>query len=293
MKKRLYILLFISVFFLSACSKPTGEYDIVTTTLPVYSFTSTLCRNTDLTVGQLVTENVSCLHDYSLQVKQMRMIEKAEAVIISGVGLEDFMDDALHGILNVIDSSEGVHVHSADHNHDVSNNDHGHQHDSDPHIWLAPENAKVMAKNICTELTARYPAYADSFQKNLEALNQQLDELIEYGRVQLADLTTRKLITFHDGFAYFAESFDLTILEAIEEESGSEASAKEIIHLSDLIVSNHIPAVFTEINGSDACAGILQAETGVAIYTLDMGIAGNSYFDAMYHNIDQIKEALQ
>ena len=38
---------------------------------------------------------------------------------------------------------------------------------------------------------------------------------------------------------------------------------------------------------------VLNRETGAKIYTLDMAMAGNSYFDAMYHNIDTIKEALE
>ena len=90
-----------------------------------------------------------------------------------------------------------------------------------------------------------------------------------------------------------AESFDLIILEAIEEESGSEASAREIINLANLIESHHIPAIFTETNSSDACASILQSETGVNVFTLDMAMTGDSYFDSMYHNINTLKEALQ
>ena len=81
-------------------------------------------------------------------------------------------------------------------------------------------------------------------------------------------------------------------MEAVEEESGSEASAAEIIQLVDLVNRHRLPAVFIEKSGSDACAGIISAEAGVKIYTLDMAMAGNSYFESMYHNIDTIKEAL-
>ncbi len=293
MKKIFITVLIISILLLSACSQSPTGYDIVATTLPVYSFTATLCENTNLSVGRLITENISCLHDYSLQVKQMRMIENADIIVISGVGLEDFLEDTLHNAQNIVDASENAHIHSVDHSHDHSHNDHTHQHDRDPHIWLSPENAKIMAQNICQFLIVHYPDYSESFQKNLQTLLVQLDELQEYGMEQLTNLNSRELITFHDGFAYLAESFDLTILEAIEEESGSEASAKEIIHLANLIEAHHIPAIFTEISSSDACASILQAETSVEIFTLDMAMAGDSYFNAMYHNINTLKEALQ
>ena len=47
--------------------------------------------------SKLVTESVSCLHDYTLTVRQMRSIEGAAMVILSGAGLEEFMEEALEG----------------------------------------------------------------------------------------------------------------------------------------------------------------------------------------------------
>lgn len=290
MKKLSVFILIISILLLASCAQTSVKYDIVATTLPVYDFTVMLCDGTDLTVGRLITESVSCLHDYTLQVSQMRMIEGADTVIISGAGLEDFLDDALSGSQSVIEASVGANIHSGEgHEHEA---DHDHAHESDPHIWLSPENAKIMVENICHGLTQTYPEYQEVFQRNLAALHKQLDEVQKYGDSQLSALDCRELITFHDGFAYFAESFDLTILEAIEEESGSEASAAEIIDLVELVNTHSLPAVFIEKSGSDACAGIISAETGAKICTLDMAMAGDSYFDAMYHNIDTIKEAL-
>lgn len=293
MKRLTAFILMICVLTLCGCSHRTASCDVVATTLPVYDFTSMLCEGTDLNVARLVTESVSCLHDYTLKVDQMQLIECADTVVISGAGLEEFLDDALHGSQSIIDASENTHIHSGEHLHDhEEHHDHDHTHENDPHIWLSPENAKIMAENICHGLSGIYPEYQDILQHNLDALLKRLDDVQSYGDAALSALNCRELITFHDGFAYFAESFDLTILEAIEEESGSEASAAEIIHLVELVNTYELPAIFTEVSGSDACAGIISAETGSEIYTLDMAMAGSSYFDAMYHNIDTIKEAL-
>ena len=149
-----------------------------------------------------------------------------------------------------------------------------------------------MAENICAGLADRYPKHREIFNTNLQSLLQEIDALQAYGTMQLSSLSCRELITFHDGFAYFAQSFDLHILAAVEEESGSEASARELKELIGLIESYQIPAIFTEKSGSVSAAGIISRETGVAIYDLDMAMAGSSWFDAMYHNIDTIKEAL-
>jgi ABC-type Zn uptake system ZnuABC Zn-binding protein ZnuA len=149
-----------------------------------------------------------------------------------------------------------------------------------------------MAENTCQELSVRYPQYQDIFAANLQTLRQKLEALNAYGQQQLGKLSCRELITFHDGFAYLAESYDLHILQAMEEESGREASAKELIHLIEEVAHHDLPAIFTEKSGSVSAAGIIARETGCGSFTLDMAMAGNSYFEAMYHNIDITKEAL-
>ena len=81
-------------------------------------------------------------------------------------------------------------------------------------------------------------------------------------------------------------------VRAVEEESGSEASAAELKELCGLVWEHQLPAVFTETAGSTSAAEILAAETGVCIYSLDMAMGNSSYLEAMYHNIDTLKEAL-
>lgn len=274
---------------LSGCA-PREQAQIAATTLPVYQFTSRLCENTGITVTRLVTESVSCLHDYSLNVSQVQAIEAAQLVVISGGGLEDFLNDAIGSSKKVVDSSTGI---SLIHCHEESHHEeHGHSHESDPHIWLSPANAKIMAENICEGLCREFPKHSSTFQKNLTSLLADIEVLEAYGTEQLSELRCREMITFHDGFSYFAEAFDLTILEAVEEESGSEASAQELIHLIETVREHQLPAVFTECNGSVSAAEIIAAETGVANQTLDMAMAGEDWFAAMYSNIRTVKEAM-
>lgn len=288
MKKWIILLPVLFCLFNSSCAKESEPVSIAATTLPVYEFTQAICHNTDLTVQRLITESVSCLHDYSLNVDQVRVSESAEVVVISGAGLEDFMEDILPSVS--IDSSVGISL-LCEEEHDT-HVDHGHQHEEDPHIWLSPENAKIMAQNICEGLCSNYPTQQETFRANLDGLVGQLDQLKKYGDDQLSSLSTRKLITFHDGFSYFAASFDLDILDAVEEESGSEASAQELIRLITLVQENHLPAIFVEKNGSPSAASVISTETGAKVYALDMAMSESGYFEAMYHNINTIKEAL-
>lgn len=290
--KRLFALGAILLLLLTGCAGPMPAADIAATTLPVYEFTCRITEGTGLTVTRLVTESVSCLHDYSLNVSQVKALESAHCVVISGAGLEEFMEDLLADRVTV-DSSRGISLLECTHEHDDHDHgEHGHHHETDSHIWLSPANAAAMAKNICLGLSEQYPQHRDIFSGNLSVLLQDIDALALYGQQQLQDLHTRDMITFHDGFGYFAQAFGLHILEAVEEESGSEASARELIHLITLVREHELGAIFTEINGSVSAGSVIARETGVELYSLDMAMGGESWFDAMYRNIDTIKEAM-
>ncbi len=273
----------------SGCVSTSAKaYDIAATTLPVYQFTSILCEGTDLSVTRLVTENVSCLHDYTLNVSQVKAAEAAKTIVISGAGLEEFMEDLLHN-KSILDASTDIELLEGCHEEGHE----GHHHEADPHIWLSPKAAMSMARNICDGLKQDFPAHADIFEANLAGLLADLQALQAYGTEALAALSCRKIIPFHDGFSYFAQAFDLEILKAVEEESGSETSAKELIELIRLVRENDLPAIFVEENGSVSAAHVISAETGAKVYPLSMVMSGDDYFEAMYRNIDTLKEALE
>ena len=291
--KRLMILIIIILCMLTGCA-PQETAQVAATTLPVYEFTCRIVDGTDITVARLVTESVSCLHDYALNVNQVKAAEAAELIVISGAGLEEFMEDILLDKPS-IDASQGIELicpeEEAEHDH--AHEHEGHHHENDPHIWLSPVHAVRMAENICLGLTAQYPEHAETFAANLLTLTAELNALHVYGTEQLSQLACRDLVTFHDGFGYLAEAFDLHILEAVEEESGSEASARELIHLIGIVEEYNLPAIFTEVNGSVSAADVIARETGASTFALDMAMGGDSYFDAMYHNITILKEALE
>ena len=79
----------------------------------------------------------------------------------------------------------------------------------------------------------------------------------------------------------------------MEEESGSEASAKELKHLIGLVRDHQLLAIFTERNGSESAANVIARETDIPVFQLDMAMSSEDYFESMYNNINTIKEALE
>lgn len=282
MKQVRILVLLLLCLALAGCAKQqdAAQARVTATTYPVAQFTEAVCEGTDIAVSRVISDAVSCLHDYSLSVDQMKAIAQADVVVLSGLGLEDFMEDALADAKSYIDASAGVPTHA------------GEDGTTDPHIWLSPENACIMVQNIADGLAERFPDKAETFQKNAEAYCQSLQQLQADGEALLSTLSCRELVTFHDGFSYFTSAFDLTILAAIEEESGAEASAKDLTEIINLVNAHALPAIFTEANGSTAAASVVSEETGCAVFALDMCMGDRPYLDAMRYNLETIAEAL-
>jgi len=284
MKKRLISLL-LALFVLAGCSaspvdeERENEIVVVATTYPVYLFASAVASGVEtIRVERLDTGNTSCLHDYTLSVNDMKKIERADVIAISGGGLEEFMEDALAAsTAAVIDCSAGVELlenlshHHDEHDHSHDGHDHGH---FDPHYWLDPDNGIQMADNLASGLSALCPEAQLCFEQNAGEIRDRIPrETYECHRL-LDGVAAPKLITFHDGFQYFAHAFEMELLEAIEEEAGSEASAREIVEISALVKEHSIPGIFTEVSGSEATARVIVRETGCQMAQLSMLMDG-------------------
>lgn len=265
------------------CGRPAAEearLTVVCTTYPIYLFASSLAEDVDgVAVERLDTGTTSCLHDYTLSMADMKKIEGADVIALNGAGLEEFLEDALAASdAYVIDCSAGVELlENLSHRHDEDDHD-GHDHGHwDPHYWMDPANARTMADNLGTGLSGIDPDHAGEYEANAVKTEKLLLHVEEEARELLERYLPQGvpgLITFHDGFQYFARAFDLPLLASIEEEAGSEASAHEIVEITELVKEYSIPVIFTEKNGSDATARAISRETGCRVAQLTMIMDG-------------------
>ena len=115
-----------------------------------------------------------------------------------------------------------------------------------PHLWLNPMNALRYAEIARDTLVRRDPANADYYNQNYEAFKiriNQLDETIK-GSIATIPEKNRKLLTYHDSFAYFAPRYGMTVIGAIQPSNFSEPSAREVAGLITQIKQAGVPAIF-------------------------------------------------
>ena len=265
------------------CGTPAVEkprLTVVCATYPIYLFASSLAENVDgVAVERLDTGTASCLHDYTLSMADMKKLERADIIALNGAGLEEFLEDALAASdAAVIDCSLGVELlENLSHHHDGDDHD-GHDHGHwDPHYWMDPANARIMADNLRGGMALTDPEHAGEYEANAVKTEEILLQVEKDARELMERYLPQGvpgLITFHDGFQYFARAFHLPLLASIEEEAGSEASAREIVEITELVKEYDIPVIFTEVNGSDATARAISRETGCRVAQLTMIMDG-------------------
>jgi zinc transport system substrate-binding protein len=134
-----------------------------------------------------------------------------------------------------------------EHGKEEDEHEHGHEHgEHDPHVWLGIDQAKAMVEIIRDELKKADPNHAEDYEANATKYLKKLDELHAFGKEQLKDKKNRKIIAFHESLGYFAKSFGVDIVDAIEVTPGSEPRPEHIAKLAKECKEHQIRVIAVE-----------------------------------------------
>jgi ABC-type Zn uptake system ZnuABC Zn-binding protein ZnuA len=153
--------------------------------------------------------------------------------------------------------------------------------EGDPHMWLDPERAARYVENIAAGLAAADPPHAAAYRERGAATAARYRALRSEiaSALQPVPPERRRIVVFHDAFAYFARAFDFPLAAGIlPQHAGREPSAGELADTVALVRTQGVPAIYREPQFS---AGVLDAvarETGVRVLVL--------YSDAFGPGID-------
>jgi zinc transport system substrate-binding protein len=160
--------------------------------------------------------------------------------------------------------------HEAEHADDEQEAAAGHAHgETDMHIWLDPDNAKVLAAAIASALADADPGNAAIYRSNAERLREQLDELDRSLAVGLASVADRPYVVFHDAYQYFEHRYGVKAVGAITINPTLRPSAQRLREIHARLEELDAACVFAEpqfeptlvdtvIEGTSAKKGVLD-----------------------------------
>lgn len=171
-----------------------------------------------------------------------------------------------------------------------------------PHLWPNPFLTLKYAEIVRDKLIERDPAHAEVYIANYAAFAARIEALDEAIKATIASIPerNRKLLTYHDSWAYFAPVYGMTVIGAIQPSDFAEPSAREIVEIIEQIKMEQTPAIFgSEVFPSPVLEQIAR-ESG-AVYVDDLrdddlpsqpGDDNHSYFGLMAENLRIMAEAL-
>ena len=287
------------------CSGATAQdKTVVTSFYPIYVLARILAAGiNDIRVENLAAPDTGCLHDYQLLTGDMRTLGNAQVLLINGAGMESYLDTVTAQFpgLQVVDASQNIPLldNSGENRHTHEEDEVGHQHEDNAHIWLDAKNAIDMVKNLENGLMAAFPEHKDAIAQNAAAYIQRLEALDAELRAGLMNLPRNEIITFHEAFPYFAHAYGLHVAAVVNREPGEALSPAQLAELVKLVKELGAPPLFTEPQYPDLAAGTLALETGAKVYELDPLVTGpmdeaalTAYEDGMRKNMQVLKLAL-
>lgn len=242
--------------------------------------------------NSLTTES----HDFEPSAKEIAELSKSQLIFMNGAGMEDWKNDVEETVdITMVDTSEGLDLIKADHDHEEGEEEGYHHHgEFDPHTWISPVNAKAQAKIIADKLIEIDPANKDYYEKNYQKVASEFDEIINEYKEKFNQVTNNKFIVPHEAFGYVARDFGLEQIPLASLTSTADPDAKVMKEVTDLAKADKIRTVFYEKGGSDKAAKTIADEIGADTAPLStMEFASQDEIDKEVTIQEIIKENLE
>ena len=299
-KKLLIIIpiLTLTTFFTSV----KAEIKVVASIKPIHSLATYLMEG--VAKPKLIVDGYASPHGFALKPSHAKMLQEADLIFWVGEDLESFLEKPLKSIpkkakiVHLMDLSSleihkfrekniyGGHDDHDDHDkhghkkdkHDKhdDHDKHGHAHahgEFDVHIWLDPNNAKVIVKEVANQLATLDSKNSDFYKMNANNTVNKLDNLIN--KIDKSINKKASFVTFHDAYQYFEKRFGVEALGALTINTDIQPGAKQIEEIQHLVEDKNIKCIFSEPQFNPKLINMIAKSSGAKTGILDP--LGSSY----------------
>lgn len=259
--------------------------NVVVTSKPIHSIASAVMGGVG-TPTLLITGNASP-HVYALKPSDARELNSADVFVRVSEQVEPFTSrivQALPETVEVVTLAEtkglrllklrfGGHFDA-----DGGTDTHAHEeggtlslaaNNVDGHVWLDPENAKLMASHLADVFARRWPKYAETFAANANRFAADVDQASALIAAELEPVHEVPFVVFHDAYHYFEERFGLRAVGAVTVNPEVPPGARRLSALRERIQSLGGVCLFAEPQFNSRVLEAVSAGTGAKAGVLD------------------------
>lgn len=264
-------------------AKPRRHTVVLATTYPLYvAAEAILGTEAPNLLSRLEGAASGCLHDYQLSPSDRLAIQEARVILMNGAGAESFLD----GIVDAdkcVDTSVGLDLLCAAHDHDHGGEEHHHEEEYNEHLWLSPTLYAKQVLAVLDALIAHDDEYEAVYRSNAENYLRHIDLIQgELAAVKTA-LEGTPCVLFHDSMAYLAADLGLDVKLTLSVEGESGLSAHDLGQVEALAAQYPDLLLFYDTQYALRYEGV--AGTAVTIRTA----VQEDWLTAMGENVETLK----
>lgn len=242
-------------------------------------------------------------HTYQPSTRDIQKMQQSDVVLWNGLTLEAQMEDQLRSmgdrqvaVADELDSSLLLEWPNAGEDGEPF---------YDPHVWNSPEAWSDVVDVIASTLAEHDAERADEYQQNADAYQDEIAAAASDAEEATASIQEpRILVTGHDAFNYYGQTYDLDVQATDFISSDAALSAGELSDLADVIAENEVPVIFHDNQASPQAITSLTeavhargwdvevAEEELFADSLGSGDNVNTYLKVFRHNTEAIVNAL-
>jgi len=236
------------------------------------------------------------VHTFEPSPTDIRAVAGARLLVMNGLGLDDWLKDTIVNaaanhtpLLQLGPDLPGVEPLPGE----VTGTE-------NPHLWMSVPYASLYVDRIAAALDQVDPGHTDDYARQAAAYKARLAELDRHVRDKIDTIPqgSRRLVTFHDAFPYFAREYGIQIVGVAVEAPGQDPSAGEIAALIQAIKASGVKAIFSESQFPTQLVDQIARETGATVvaslYDDSLGDPPVTSYEAVIQwDVDQLVQALR
>ncbi len=276
-----------------------GKIKVLASIYPLYDFANRV--GGDLIEVKTIVPLGADPHSFEPSPKLLAELQEADIFIYNGLGMEPWIKGALDLLkkkdILIIRASEGLDLIRYKPGQKAENPEQG---DLDPHIWMDPMNAQLIARRIKEALIEKDEDRAKDYKENYSLFEEELNQLDEDFIRALDNIANKKILVSHSAFAYLAKRYGIEEIAVSGISPHEEPSPRRLADLIKVVENNNIKYIFYETLSNPKIAETLAREAGLKtsiLYnieglTREQEARGEDYISLMRKNLLNINKVL-
>ncbi|MEC9360248.1 MAG: zinc ABC transporter substrate-binding protein [SAR324 cluster bacterium] len=307
MKTKLFFFLALSILCITKFIF-ASELNVVVSIKPYHSLVSGIMQGISTPV--LLMKGNYSPHSYAIRPSSAEDLQQADIVFWGGAKLEGFLTKSLKSLasraklvslqgieglkLLPMRSNKGWHLYDSDSVEYHSAEDETESYSgTDPHVWLDPQNAKIISQKIVKVLSEMDPQNRQKYHKNGEKYALRLNLLDLDMKAKMAKVAEKPYLVFHDAYQYFERSYKLNAVGSVTLHIDYGSSARRLMEVQQTIKRERIICIFREPQFSPKLLQTVVTGTKVKIGTLDpLGVGIESGTELYFTLLNNLSSSL-